>query len=104
PEGEFAPLVLAVRTAGPATAPANVGLLFDWTRRLAADPRVSRVESIVDIDPRLTRSQYQLLLGNPAGPGDRAVAQALAASTDDDLTTVTVITRHASNHPDARAL
>jgi RND superfamily putative drug exporter len=104
PEGEFAPLVLAVTTDGPVTDPTNVGLLYDWSRRLAADPRVSRVDSIVDIDPRLTRAQYQLLLGNPAGPGDRAVAQALATTTDGDLTTVTVITRHASNHPDGRAL
>jgi RND superfamily putative drug exporter len=104
PEGEFAPLVLAVTTDGPVIEPGNVGLLYDWTRRLAADPRVSRVDSIVDIDARLTRAQYQLLLGNPAGPGDRAVAQALATTTDGDVTTVTVITRHASNHPDGRAL
>lgn len=104
PEGEFAPLVLAVRTDGPVTASGNVGLLYDWSRSLAADPRVSRIDSIVDIDPRLDRAQYQLLLGNPAGPGDRYVAQALAATTDGDLTTFTVITRHGSNHPEARAL
>jgi RND superfamily putative drug exporter len=102
PEGELAPLVLAVTTDGPVTEPTNVGLLYDWSRRLAADPRVSRVDSIVDLDPRLTRAQYQLLLGNPAGPGDRAVAQTLATTTDGDLTTFTLITRHASNHPDAR--
>src|SRR6187397_1288595 len=81
PEGEFTPLVLAVTTDGPVTEPSNVGQLYDWSRRIAADPRVSRVDSIVDIDPRLTRAQYQLLLGNPAGPGDRAVAKALAATT-----------------------
>jgi RND superfamily putative drug exporter len=37
-EGEFAPLILAVRTVGPATDPANVALLYDWSRRLASDP------------------------------------------------------------------
>lgn len=104
PEGEFAPLVLAVRTDGPVSGAANVGLLFDWSRRLAADPRVQRVESIVDIDRRLDRAQYQLLLGSPGGPGDRFVAQVLAATTDGDLTAFTVITEHGSNHPDARAL
>jgi RND superfamily putative drug exporter len=104
PEGEFAPLVLAVSTEGPVTGATNVGLLFDWSRRLGADPRVSRVESIVDIDRRLTRAQYQLLLGARGGPGDRAAAQVLDATTDDDLTTFRIITRHASNHPDARAL
>ena len=29
PEGEFAPLVLAVTTDGPVTDPENVGLLYD---------------------------------------------------------------------------
>jgi RND superfamily putative drug exporter len=104
PEGEFAPLVLAVSTEGAVTEATNVGLLFDWSRRLAADPRVDRVESIVDIDPRITREQYQLLLGARAGPGDRAVAQVLDATTDGDLTSVRIVTRHASNHPEARAL
>src|SRR5207248_11255315 len=33
-QGEFAPLTLAVRTAGPATSPANLAALYDWTRRL----------------------------------------------------------------------
>ena len=37
-EGEFAPLILAVRTDGAATDPANVALLYDWSRRLAARP------------------------------------------------------------------
>jgi len=104
PEGEFAPLVLAVTTDGPVTDAHNVGLLYDWSRRLAADPRVARVEGVVDIDPRLDRAQYQLLLGNPAGPGDRFVAQSLAAATDGDLTAMTIITRSASNAPEARAL
>jgi RND superfamily putative drug exporter len=104
PAGEFAPLVLAVTTDGPVTDVGNVGLLYDWSRRLAADPRVVRVDGIVDIDPRLDRAQYQLLLGNPAGPGDRFVAQLLASTTDGDLTAFTIITRYASNAPEARAL
>jgi len=104
PAGEFAPLVLAVTTDGPVTDARNVGLLYDWSRRLAADPRVARLEGIVDVDPRLDRAQYQLLLGNPAGPGDRFVAQVLRGTTDGDLTALTVITRHPSNAPEARAL
>src|SRR5258706_7658240 len=37
-EGDFAPLTLAIRTTGPATTPANVAALYDYSRRLAADP------------------------------------------------------------------
>src|SRR6185436_19051677 len=34
--GPFAPIVLAIRTEGPATDPGNLGLLYDYSRRLAA--------------------------------------------------------------------
>ena len=75
-EGEFAPIVLAVRTDGAATTPANLAALYDYSRRLAADPRVSRVDSLVDVDPRLTLAQYTLLYGDPNGPRDRYVQTA----------------------------
>ncbi len=104
PIGDFAPLTLAVQTDGPVTDPANVARLYDYSRRIAADPRVERVESIVDIDPRLDREQYQLILSNPAGPADRFVANALARTTSGDLTAVNVITWYGSNDAAARAL
>jgi RND superfamily putative drug exporter len=103
-EGDFGPLLLAVRTDGPATDPANVGRLYDYTRALMADPRIKRVDSIVTLDPRLRRDQYQLIYSVPGGPGDRYVAQALASSTSDDLTAVTVTTWYGPNDPEARAL
>ena len=43
-EGRFAPLSLAIRTTGPATSAANVSALYDYSRRLAADPRIETVE------------------------------------------------------------
>ncbi len=104
PIGEFSPLTLAVQTEGPVTDPANVGLLYDYSRRIAADPRVERVESIVDVDPRLGREQYQLILANPSGPADRFVANALTRSTDGDLAAFTVFTWFSSNDAEARAL
>jgi putative drug exporter of the RND superfamily len=103
-EGEFAPITLAVRTDGPATTPANLAGLYDYSRRLAVDPRVSRVESLVDVDPRLTLEQYQLLYGDPNGPRDRFVATGLAATTKDDLTAFTVYTPYGPNRDEGRSL
>jgi len=103
-EGEFAPLVIAVRTTGDATTPANVAALYDYSRRLAADPRISRVASYVDLDERLTLEQYQLLYGSPSGPPDRFVAATLGATTKDDLTAFTVTTPYGPNNEEARAL
>jgi RND superfamily putative drug exporter len=103
-EGEFAPLFLAIRTAGPATSPDNVAGLYDYSRRLAADARVNRVESIVDVDPRLSLQQYQLLYASPVLPPDRMVATTLRATTRGDLTTFTVYTPFGGNSEQARAL
>ncbi len=103
-EGAFAPLTLAVRTDGPATDPANIARLYDYSRRLAADPRVARVDSLVDVDPRISLLQYQLLYASPGGPPDRFTATALAATTKGDLTAFTVTTGYGPNRDEARAL
>ena len=103
-EGAFAPLVIAVRTTGDATSPANVALLYEYSRRLAADPRVSQVSSLVDVDPRLSLAQYQLLYSAPGGPPDRFVATALGATTAGNLTAFTVYTPFGPNREEGRAL
>jgi RND superfamily putative drug exporter len=103
-EGTFAPLALAIRTSGLATSPANVAALYDYSRRLAADPRVTRVDSLVDIDPRLTLAQYELLYAAPGGPPDRFVRTAAGATTKGDLTVFTVYTPYGPNRDQARAL
>ena len=103
-KGDFSPLLLAVSTNGPVTDAANVGLLYDYSRRIAADPRVKRVDSVVDIDPRLDRAQYQLILSSPGGPADRYVANTLARTTNGDLAALSVTTWYNPNDAEARAL
>jgi RND superfamily putative drug exporter len=103
-EGEFAPLTLAIRTTGPATSTENLAALYDYSRRLAADPRITRVEGLVDVDPRLRLDQYQLLYADPNGPRDRFIATALAATTKGDLTAFTVFTPFGPNRAEGRGL
>jgi RND superfamily putative drug exporter len=103
-EGSFAPLSLAVRTTGAAATPDNLARLFEYSRRLAADPRITRVDSLVDVDPRLRLEQYQLLYGAPGGPPDRFVQQAAGATTRGDLTALTLYTPYGPNRDEARGL
>ena len=102
--GPFAPIVLAVRTTGAATEPANLAGLFDYSRRLAADPRIERVDGLVDVDPRLTLEQYELLYRPGAPPPDRFAAGVLHATTQGDLTAFTLTTPYGPNEPIARQL
>ncbi len=103
-EGEFAPIVLAIRTDGPARSGENLAALFDYSRRLAADARVTRVESLVDLDPRLTLDQYRLLYGAPGGPPDRFAVTSLSATTRGDLTAFTLYTPYGPNREEGKAL
>ena len=103
-EGDLGPLFLAIRTDGPATDPANLERLYAWSRIIAADPRVKRVASIVDVDPRLDLDQYRLMYAMPTGPPDRYVAENLARTTDGDVTAFTVTTWYGPNAPESRAL
>jgi RND superfamily putative drug exporter len=102
--GPFAPIVLAIRTQGPATDAGNLAALMDYSRRLDADPRIERVDSLVDVDPRLTLDQYALLYGAGSGPPDRFVAEALAATTKGDLTAFSITTPYAPNEEAGRQL
>jgi RND superfamily putative drug exporter len=62
------------------------------------------VDSLVDVDPRISLLQYQLLYASPGGPPDRFTATALAATTKGDLTAFTVTTGYGPNRDEARAL
>ena len=102
--GPFAPIVMAVRTDGPVTDPANLARVYEYTRALETDPRIVRVQSLVDLDPRLTLAQYQLMYATPTGPPDRFVQQALAASTRGTLTAITIFTPYGPNEQPGRDL
>ena len=102
--GRFAPLSLAIQTTGPATSPENLAALYDYSRRLAADPRVTAVAGLVDLDPRLSLAQYQLLYDGSTGPPDRYVATTLAATTKGNLTAFSVTTPYGPNAAEGRAL
>ncbi len=103
-EGEFAPLTLAIRTPTAATDPTSLAALYEYSRRLAADPRVTHVVGLVDVDPRLSLAQYQLLYSAPAGPPDRFVQATLASSTAGNLTAFNVYTPFGPNADAGRAL
>jgi RND superfamily putative drug exporter len=102
--GAAAPLLLAVTAPGPITAPEQLRTLIDFSRSVARDARVARVESIVDLDPRLTPEQYALLYANPSQSPDlwaRGAAQALAAG---NTTLVSVVPKLDPMGPETKAL
>jgi putative drug exporter of the RND superfamily len=94
-DGETAPIMVAVRTEGSIYEPHNLSALYDFTHTVAGDPRVREIESIVDLDPRITKAQYQLIYADPTRISDR-YGQEVARRTVGETVTAVRIATHTS--------
>ncbi len=102
---ETNPIILAVvARQGDMLATPNLAALDQLVTRLAADPRVKRVDSIVTLDPRLTLAQYEALYAHPQAIGDPFIVNALHALASGDTTMVSVISRYGLIDPHSEAL
>jgi len=91
---ETTPILLAVQTKGDVLTLANIRNLYSYVRRIEADPRVARVDSIVSADPRLTLDQYELLYTHPQLIADPYLSALLKSSAASDTTLILVISKY----------
>jgi len=104
PEQSATRLLVAVKFPGPPFTPERAGALYDATRRWAKLSGVVGVESIVNLDPNVSREQYVQLAG--AGPVFRPPEFALAeaAYLHDNVAVAQVLTSAPASSPEARRL
>jgi RND superfamily putative drug exporter len=103
-EGEIAPILVAVTTPDPILTQERLGALYDFVARIRADPRVERVDSVVSLDPRISREQHLLLYADPRSvrePYARAVLQEL---TRERFTLIRVVTRYGQTADESKDL
>ncbi len=101
---ETEPIVLAVQsTKGDMLTPANLAALDALSVRLAQDPRVRRVDSVVTLDPRLTLNQYQVIYGQ-SQVADPFIGSTLRQLVVGDTTIVNVISKYGMIDPRSEAL
>jgi RND superfamily putative drug exporter len=82
----------------------HVGAVYDLSRRFAAMPNVLRVSSIVDLDPNLSRADYQRLYTGPASQLPAALQQALATTSGSHLTVLYIVTNKQYTSDEARTI
>lgn len=95
------PIIPVVYGPGPILQPRYIGALYDYTRAIARDRDVASIQSIVNLDPHLTRSDY---LDLPAHLADPAVASVVAQFAGAHSTLVAVYPRHGLSKDAAEAL
>src|SRR5713226_2352832 len=99
---ETTPMLLAVQTKGAVLAPGNIRDLYNYVRRIEADPRVARVDSIVSADPRFTLEQYELLYEHPELNTDVYLQGMVQATVSGNTLAVLVISKYSAL--DARSM
>jgi RND superfamily putative drug exporter len=104
PEQSSTRILVAVKFPGAPFTPDRVAALYDATRRWAKIPGVVGVESIVNLDPSVTREQYLQLASAPAAFRPPEFALAEAAYLHDDVAVVQVLTSAPASSVEARQI
>ncbi len=107
--GSVAPINAVVQRASGSVFEADFLADLDaFSTRLAADPEVSQVESIVDVRPDLSVDDYVALYdgtGSQADPQAQAMVQNLVnTSNGSDVTLVRVYPKHSAETDEAKGL
>jgi RND superfamily putative drug exporter len=105
PGGDSNRVLVVVRyPAGSPLTAERIGGLYDLSRWLAKRPNVARVESLVDLDPSVTREQYQQLATAPPEMRPPGVQQLLRQTVGGRLALLVVATPLKPSSAEARAL
>ena len=102
--GELAPIMVAVTTQSTILDTDKVAALYDFTRDIEQHNEVSHIESIVGLDPSITKEQYQFMYADPDSIPDPQIKGALDQLTTDQATLVQVYTKGDPLSPEAEAL
>src|SRR5713226_5274408 len=82
----------------------HVGAIYDLSHRLAALPNVDSVQSIVNVDPSLTRADYVRLYSGSTDQLPAALQQALSLGAGPHIVLIEVVTNKDYTSDDARNL
>ncbi|HVS49877.1 MAG TPA: MMPL family transporter [Candidatus Dormibacteraeota bacterium] len=99
----FITAVVYYPASNPLTAD-HIGDTYDLSRRLAMLPNVLRVEGFVNVDPTLTKADYQRLYTGSSTSLPAPLQQALSTSTGSHLAVLNLVTNKQYTSDDARAI
>ena len=102
--GEVAPIAVVAQAQGDFLQPKVIGALYDWSQEILEDPRVSRIESIVTLDPAIGKVQYQQMYESPDQIPIPVTKRALDELVSGDVGLVRVFPKTGLFAPDTKAL
>ncbi len=91
PRNETQPIQLVVRSDKSALDAASLSALYDYTRQVAQVPGVTRVDSLVTLNPQLDKNAYLGFYSEAGRAQNPQAAQAAGRFAKDNYTLVTVL-------------
>jgi len=101
---ETTPIIVAVQTKGDVMTQENIRNLYYYVKRIEADPRVERVDSIVSADPRFTLDQYELLYTHAQRIDDPYLAAFARSTVAGNTMMVLVVSKYGMVDPHSQEL
>ena len=99
-DSELTPIRLAITTkSGSMLSSKNISKVYDLSKKIKKNPLVSDVSSITTSEPTLTKLQYQMLYKSSKRFDDPDVRALLKTTTNKNLTTINVVSKHDENSP-----
>jgi RND superfamily putative drug exporter len=92
--GELSPILVVHTSPTTVLDPENVAAMYRLAHSFDGDPRVSRVESIVTLDPAFNLEQYQAMYGDLQALQDPATLRVVEQMTRSDVAFMRVFPRH----------
>ncbi len=97
-------ITVVVSFPGSPLTPDRVGATYDLSRRLATLPNVSRVDSIFNLDPQLSKADYQRQYSAPTSTLPKPVSDAVHKSVGAHIVTLSAVTTQPPEGDAARAI
>ena len=102
--GTLSPVVVVAQVQGGVLRPETVGTLYDFTHKMAADPRVARIDSIVTLSPLITKEQYQQMYSAPEAIPFPEVKASLGRLVGKDITVIRIYPSYPTVSDETKAL
>jgi len=104
PYNETLPIQVLVRSDEPALGPRSLSALYDYTRELEKIPGVRRVDSLVNLDPRLNKEVYAQFYSEADMAVNPQAARAAANFSKDNYSLVSVLYDYGATSDEAKDL
>ena len=96
-ESELTPIVLVVKTNNSILSTKNIDSLYDITRELKHNPFISQVNSIVSIEPKLSKKASVQLLQLHKNQMEPSLKDLLKTTTGKHFTTIDISSKYGIN-------